>query len=153
MNLDQYATTADTTFHKYQFDSIGSKGIIKKMVEYTPFWMPVNGYRKLTYNLGFGDYIESTGTIDDSIITNNGDMKKVLTTVSNTVIDFTNRNPNIPIFVKGSNDQRTRVYGHMVSRNLSGFPESFMILGTLQGSWVPFSGKTNFDAYLLINKQ
>jgi hypothetical protein len=35
------------------------------------------------YNLGFGDYNEITGLIDDKVITNNGDREKVLATVYN----------------------------------------------------------------------
>ena len=41
------------------------------------------------YNLGFGDYNDTSGKIDDFSVTNNGDSLKVLATVASTVYAFT----------------------------------------------------------------
>ena len=64
---------------------------------------------KAIYNLGFGDYNAETKTIDDEIITNNGDSLKVLATVASTVYAFTEKYPDALVFATGSNNLRTRL--------------------------------------------
>ena len=55
----EYSTEKDLYF--FEFESIGIKGKIKKIVQYSE--MSVKGF----YNLGFGDYNEITKEIDDEI--------------------------------------------------------------------------------------
>ena len=43
---------------------------------------------KDVYNIAFGDKDNTTGNIDDTIISNNGDSEKVLATVAATVYAF-----------------------------------------------------------------
>ncbi len=76
MKLDKYELKSGEQLEVFEFVSIGQKGKIPKIVQYTP-----TNYKDL-YNLGFGDKNIETGEIDDSVISNNGDSEKVLATLS-----------------------------------------------------------------------
>ena len=116
-----YSTEKDSTV--FEFISIGSKGHIKKLVQYTE--MNIEHY----YNLGFGDYNDDLGEIDDEIITNNGDSIKVLATVVSTVYAFTAKYPNAHVFATGSSEVRTRLYRMGITNNLEELKEDFYVYG------------------------
>ena len=69
----------------FDFDSIGPKGTITKVVRYRE--INVHGY----YNLGFGDKDIQSGFISDLTVTNNNDSQKVLAPVARTLYLFTER--------------------------------------------------------------
>lgn len=69
----EYFTEGEATLFK--FSSEGPKGKIKKLVVYTQM------LEADVYNLAFGDYNEENDSIDDTVITNNNDSQKVLTTL------------------------------------------------------------------------
>ena len=75
MKYPKYNYATGEKLYSFFFESIGEKGIVKKMVQYKE--MSTKGY----FNLGFGDYNEQTNEIDDQVRTNNGDGQKVLATV------------------------------------------------------------------------
>ncbi|GAA3654264.1 DUF6934 family protein [Flavivirga jejuensis] len=83
---------------QYLFESRGHKSIIKA-IEYTPV-AKRNG--KVIYNLGFGDYDEENGNIFDDSNSNNGDMRKVFSTVLNTIPKFFKENEEASIWIQGS---------------------------------------------------
>jgi hypothetical protein len=116
-----YASEGELTF--FEFQSVGKKGNVKKVVEYTK--MSVAGF----YNLGFGDYDEVTQEIDDEIVTNNGDGLKVLSTVVSTLYAFTGRYPEAKVFATGSNEVRTRLYRMGISNNLEEIKQDFHVYG------------------------
>ena len=88
MNKPKYLYKADVEFAIYEFVSEGKNGRIKKRIEYTETTTPN------VYNLGFGDYDETTNSIYDLSVTNNGDSLKVLATVASTVYAFIEKYPN-----------------------------------------------------------
>ncbi len=96
MNYPRYEYSAENELNIFEFDSIGNKGKITKIVQYTE--MSVKGY----FNLGFGDLDLQTREINDDIITNNGDGQKVLATVVSTMYSFTGKNPEAYIYATGS---------------------------------------------------
>ena len=61
------------------------------------------------YNLAFGDKT-SGHEFDDMIVTDNGDMEKVLVTVVAAVYDFTELHSEAIIIAEGSTKARTRLY-------------------------------------------
>lgn len=65
----------------YKFFSHG-RSKIEKVVEFVPL------KEKNIFNLGFGDLLPD-GSIDDTVASNNGDIRKVLTTVISIVKHFT----------------------------------------------------------------
>jgi len=60
----------------FEFDSIGPKGRIRKIVIYTRY--EFGNY----FSPGFGDKNPDTGEFDDLVVTNNGDSAKILATVA-----------------------------------------------------------------------
>ena len=85
-NIPAYKTELISNQSKiqYLFESKGDRSIIKA-IEYSPLKRQDG---KIIYNLGFGDYDIANGTIIDDIDSNNGDMRKVFSTVLNTVLHF-----------------------------------------------------------------
>lgn len=123
MKYQKYEYSADEELHFYEFVSVGSNGNIKKVVEYSK--MNVENF----YNLGFGDYDEEKGEINDKVVTNNGDSLKVLATVASTVYAFTGKYLNAWIFVTGSTEVRTRLYRMGITNNLVEIQEDFYVYG------------------------
>lgn len=82
MNKPRYVFTTEEYSEVFEFISEGPKGRIKKIVQYSETNI------ENVFNLGFGDYDEETGEIDDKTISNNNDSEKILTTVAATVYAF-----------------------------------------------------------------
>lgn len=119
---NKYNYKTEDNLHIFTFESIGSKGTIKKIIQYSQITEDM-------YNLGFGDYNEQTGEIDDTIKSNNGDSIKVLSTVVSTLYDFTNLYPDRLVFATGSNEVRTRLYRMGISNNLEELKKDFYVFG------------------------
>ena len=113
MNKPKYLYKTEDKFTIYEFVSEGPKGRIKKMVEYT------ETATENVYNLGFGDFDETTNAINDLSVTNNGDSLKVLATVASTVYAFIEKHPNAYILATGSTNVRTRLYRMGITINLA----------------------------------
>ena len=96
VTYSRYEYQAEDFMLFYEFISIGPKGSIKKVVEYTATSV------ENVFNPAFGDYDEITGLINDKSITNNGDSQKVLATAASTVYAFSAKYPNAWIYITGS---------------------------------------------------
>jgi len=106
------------------------------------------------YNLGFGDYDESTNGINDLSVTNNGDSLKVLATVASTVYAFTEKYPNAWILATGSTTIRTRLYRMGITNNLAEIETDFIVLGyTKNEEWEKFLVGEDYEALLLTKKE
>ncbi len=79
---EKYIYKTNTSFLDYEFESIGPKGVIKKIARF-------NLLENNIYNFGFGDLNHVTGEISDTVISNNNDGDKVLITVANIISDLT----------------------------------------------------------------
>ena len=131
----------------YQFISEGPKGRIKKIVEYT------ETATKNVYNLGFGDYDETTNAINDLSVTNNGDSLKVLATVASTVYAFIEKHPTAFILATGSTNIRTRLYRMGITNNLAEITEDFVVYGfSDKGNWEEFEIGDDYEAFLITKK-
>jgi hypothetical protein len=87
MNLDRYEFEISKSATDFLFTSKGHLGIIQKAIRY-------NKMQDDVYNLGFGDVNPVNGEIDDKIVTNNGDMTKILATVAFSIYLFTENIPD-----------------------------------------------------------
>lgn len=87
---------------RFLFESTGIKSIVKA-VEYAPFKV-ING--TTLYNLGFGDFNEQDGSLIDDINSNNGDMRRVFSTVLDTVPKFFLATKNAALWVQGSDSEK-----------------------------------------------
>lgn len=130
----------------FTFDSVGHKGTIKKIVQYSKLTDQV-------YNLGFGDYNQETGKIDDSIKTNNGDSQKVLITVVATLYDFTGKYPDKYVFATGSNSVRTRLYRMGISNNIEELKQDFEVYGLKNKQWETFIIGEDYQGFLVKRKK
>jgi hypothetical protein len=148
MNIEQYSIISDNSHLFYEFQSIGPKGIINKAVLYSKI-KDLNGN---FYNLSFGDWDVISGRLDDKIISNNNDTKKVLNTVAFTALQFGHYFPEAYIIIVGSTDPRTRLYQMAIGRNITEIAILFEILGLKNGRFIKFSMGINFEAFLVKNK-
>lgn len=123
MKYNRYEYKTEDELHYFEFISIGQKGEIKKIVEYTK--VSIDNI----YNLGFGDYDKEGNRIDDKIVTNNGDSQKVLATVVSTVYAFTGKYPETWVFATGSTEVRTRLYRMGITNNLTELQTDFFVYG------------------------
>ena len=147
MNNPKYLYKTEGLFQIYEFVSEGPKGNIKKMVEYT------ETATKNVYNLGFGDYDETTNAINDLSVANNGDSLKVLTTVASTIYAFIEKHPNAYILATGSTAVRTRLYRMGITNNLTEITEDFVVYGfSSEGVWEEFEVGKDYEAFLITKK-
>jgi hypothetical protein len=148
MNYPRYDYSAEDELNIFEFDSIGKKGKIKKIVQYTE--MSVKGY----YNLGFGDLDIETREINDEVITNNGDGQKVLATVVSTLYAFTGKNPNAYVYATGSSESRTRLYRMGISNNLEELKKDFYVFGLkYDQEFEPFILGEDYLGFLVTRKK
>lgn len=123
MNVPVYELTTSKDKLRYEFISGGSKGQIRKIIEYT--YLPDVGF----WNLGFGDLEVTTGHISDSVVSDNGDGRKVLATVIRSMLSFFNAYPAETIIFTGSDERRTRVYHRIAIQ----YRNEFLSLLTIKG--------------------
>lgn len=148
MKHPKYNYRSESSLQVYEFISEGPKGLIKKLVIYT------ETTSENVYNLGFGDFDESTNGINDLSVTNNGDSLKVLATVASTVYAFTERHPDAWILATGSTSVRTRLYRMGITNNLAEIETDFIILGyTKNEEWEKFIVGEDYEAFLLTKKR
>ena len=94
LNLDKYLYKTNPSYLDYEFDSVGPKGIIKKVARFIEIGTNL-------YSFGFGDLNKNTGEISDTIVSNNGDGDKVLATIASIIYDFTNFYTKAAVFHTG----------------------------------------------------
>jgi hypothetical protein len=104
MKIEKYHLKSDNTLTYFEFISVGSKGAIRKMIEFQATSTPG------LYNLAFGVKNPETGELDDLAISNNGDTAKVLGTVVAALYAFFSKNPEALVYATGSTPARTRLY-------------------------------------------
>ncbi|MBX3164307.1 MAG: hypothetical protein KF900_07475 [Bacteroidetes bacterium] len=147
MKLPKYPLSSGDKLLTFEFVSEGRKGLIHKFVSYQPTNL------KNVYNLAFGDKDHTTGTIDDLVISNNGDSEMVLTTVVATVYAFTDKYPRAWIYATGSTKARTRLYRMGITKFLSEFSSDFEILGERYDDWESFKKNVEYDGFLVRRKK
>jgi hypothetical protein len=147
MKLPKYPLASSDKLMTFEFISEGQKGLIHKLVRYQPTNL------RDVFNLAFGDKDPSTGNIDDSVISNNGDSEKVLATVVATVYAFTDKYPDSWIYATGSTKARTRLYRMGITKFLSEVNEDFEVLGELNDEWETFRKNIEYEGFLVRRKK
>ena len=144
---------------QYLFESFGNQSIIK-VIEYTPI---AKRDGRTIYNVGFGDYDETSGAILDDVNSNNGDMWKVFSTVLNTVPKFFKDYKDAAIWMQGSDsaedfkakcqltcaknctdecsnfERRIKAYRYYVNRNFVELSKEFIFFGMIDGKTSDFA--------------
>lgn len=143
MNADRYKLIADEEEISFEFTSVGRKGEIKKIIQYE------RALSEEYYNLGFGDWDEVNGKIDDEVVSNNGDSMRILATVVSTLDIFFLWHPNASVFATGSTEVRTRLYRIAISNNLFLIKPEYKVYGRKNNQFFPFEKDCNYDAFLI----
>jgi hypothetical protein len=143
----RYELKANKSLMVFEFTSVGKKGKIDKIVQYSE--TNLKGF----YNLGFGDKDSATGEIDDNIISDNGDSQQVLATVAATVFAFTDKYKDVWIYAAGSTKSRTRLYRIGITINLKEILTDFEIYGLRNGEWQKFAKGIEYEAFLVKRKK
>jgi hypothetical protein len=120
MIADSYDYIAFKDKPFYYFESEGKQGKIPKIILFTHI-------NKNLWNLAFGDVHK--GNIDDSIISNNHDIVKLLSTIAKVVYEFSEQYPTRHIRIKPVDDKRGRLYNHIFRRNYVVINTTFHIIG------------------------
>jgi len=141
LNLPSYDFYTNRSRFDYEFQSLGPKGIIKKVARFDNIGTNI-------YNFGFGDVDEITGDISDNITSNNGDRDVVLATVAKIIYDFTGHFPEAAIFIQGTDAARTRLYQQGINKFWEQIEPVFEIQGHREGKWHPFERGKNYEAFL-----
>jgi hypothetical protein len=144
---DDLIATID--FLEYEFVSVGPKGNIAKVVQFTPTNNPA------IFNLAFGNKKED-GSLDDLAKDGNKDRNKILATVVSSVHLFTAEYPAKWIFFSGSTPERTRLYRMAITLNFEELSVDFEIIGILKDLdafvYVPFEKEVNYFGFLIRRK-
>jgi hypothetical protein len=146
MHIDRYHLSADKDLFFFEFVSIGPKGRIAKVIQFT--LTATEGI----YNLALGDKSGSTKKIDFLVVSDNHDSEKVLATVVSAIYAFTDWHRDAWVFAEGNTVARARLYRMGISKHLEKALEDFFILGQINGVWEPFIIGRNYKAFVVKRK-
>jgi len=110
---------------QFKFTSIGPKGAIEKVVQFTETDNPD------IFNMVLGNLLKH-GVIDYSTTTDNKDSHLILGTVKATVYEFTSQYPDKSVFYRGNTIERTRLYRMALTRHFDELNNDFEIFGVLK---------------------
>lgn len=146
MKLERYHLKADETLSLFEFISVGTKGSIRKIINFQPTGIPG------LYNLAFGDKHPVTGEIDDLAVTNNGDTDKVLATVVTALYAFLDKNPKSLVYATGSTPARTRLYRIGIARFYEEIQQDFILFGRIGKEFYEFEIGVEYEGFLAQRK-
>jgi len=126
----------------YSFISVGRRGLILKVVRFDEIESDI-------FNLGFGDFDFERQTLSDSIVSDNGDIEKILATVVLILNDFLQNNPKFSVFIVGSTLSRTRLYQIAINRYYEDFKVYFEIFGFKNSDFEIFQKNVNYESFLV----
>ena len=142
MGQPHYSFESTGTEYLFSFISEGPRGKIEKRVQFTPM-------STKTFNLGFGDWIEENGEIDDKAVSDNGDIELVLATVVEIMRFFLSENSGARIFLTGSTPARTRLYQIIINTNLDIINADFIVTGFRNGHWSSFEKNVGYESFMV----
>ncbi|MBO9617273.1 MAG: hypothetical protein J7619_31605 [Dyadobacter sp.] len=138
----QFEASADYLY--FWFESCSSGCTIPKIVEFDEIEIG-------TFNLAFGD-IDSHGRLNDSVVSNNGDMEKVLATVVQVVLTFLEKYPTRRVYFSGNSPARNRLYRAILSRDIENWSNVFEVDGITEGERIAFRQGVNFEGFIVKRK-
>lgn len=138
---DSYKYETNGTYLDYEFESVGRKGVIKKVARFSLISIKL-------YSFGFGDLDEATGKINDEVASRNGDRDKVLRTVAKIIFDFTGIYTDSSVFIQGSTPARTRIYQMGINKYWDDISLHFEVFGHTGQEWEPFEKGKNYEAFI-----
>lgn len=146
VNRELYELQSEPDFYGFEFVSEGLKGQIHKVISFSLTPVPN------VYNLGFGDKDLFTGKISDTVVSNNGDTKKILATVAQAVYLFTEKYADVGVVATGVTPARTRLYRMGIQEYWSEISKEFLVWGFFENNWETFIPNKNYQAFLVKRK-
>jgi len=132
-------------YSAFRFTSAGKREIVK-VVEFQ------ETLEEGIYNLAMGDLIGKQ-VFSDTVVSNNGDIKKVLTTVVNIVQIYTSKYPERSVFIKGNDATKNDVYQRIIRMYYVVFNLEFDIWGYLSNNVKErFNPQNNYVAFIVKRK-
>jgi hypothetical protein len=147
VNLKRYEFAFSDDRLEYYFDSIGPKGVIRKVVRFRQ-----DEDSNPIYSLGFGDLDLKTGHADDSVKSNNGDRNIVMATIASIALDFNRIYPDSVIYARGSIKAKTRLYQMAINSHFAEISLMFDVFGHIHGAWEDFRRGVNYEALYIKKK-
>lgn len=129
---------------QFVFFSEGRKGRIMKAVIISPY----DGNR---WNLAFGD-VQPDGEINDSAFSNNQDVAKVIGSVAQAAIIFSENHPGCKLVIFPVDEKRRRLYNLVFRRRLAEIRPFFEIWGKRGPSWEAYNPELEYDAFEILRK-
>ena len=144
MNQPTYKVKYNDSSQTYTFTSIGENGVIQKLVRFLEIGENL-------FNLGFGDFDPVTEQVSDTIVSNNGDMVKVLATIVSILRVFLSENPDVSVIIDGSTPSRIRLYRIIINNYYDDFVKEFIIFGYKDGQYEPLEKDVPYEFFLIQN--
>ncbi len=135
-------------YSEYKFVSRGPNGAILKLLVFKKLFIDT------VYNLSLLD-VMADGSLSDTHFSNNNDLRKILATIVDVVIDYTAKFPDRQIFFQGSDEEGKRIslYHKAISRHLFVLEKEFHIYGlTDEGAEEVFNPAKEYIAVLVKRK-
>lgn len=146
MDQDRYKLESTSDYLEFWFFSEGPQGSIKKVIQFE------NLISNL-FSLAFGDWNESSKTIDVLARTDNQDRDKIFATIAFSILEFIKHYPNAKIYFIGSTPARTRLYQMAIFANWREISLLFDITGYINDEWKPITKNNNYEAFLVTSKK
>ncbi|HEY4289352.1 MAG TPA: hypothetical protein VGN00_19760 [Puia sp.] len=91
--------------------------------------------------------------MNNKVTSNNMDIDKILATVANIVIDFTDHFPEMEVIAAGATPSRNRLYRMGINRQYAAISRSFKIFGVTKDNEIePFIKETNYSGFVVKRK-
>lgn len=148
MDSGKYRFKMKDSFYIYEFISQGPKGDVKKVIRFTTKKAQGKNY----FNLSFGDWDDKNKRIDDRVVTDNGDLEKILGTIGAAIVDITEKFPQMHIYAQGSTPSRTRLYQIYINKYWQNIEPMFQVYAFVNDKWEHFKKNTNYYAFLTMRK-
>lgn len=138
MGGESYTTNHNEALTRFYFVSKGNKGNILKVIAFSQW----DGN---AWNLGFGDFRD--GRIDDRVVSNNGDIGKVMQSVAYSAFSFLEKYPERSIIIQPVDEKRKRLYNLIFQRHYEELATAFILQGKHGNDWNPYSPNETYDVF------
>ena len=133
------------TFYFLSLDPFGRNPVLK-IVTYSIY----DKHSVTYYNLGFGDFNPESNEVNDTAVSNNGDMRKILVTVVSTLKMFFEEKPYDSVHVVGSDQRRQAYYQKLIADYSNLIDGVYLVKGGYSEKIEPFHKAKNYE-FLLIS--
>jgi hypothetical protein len=132
---------------RYRFVSKGIEGDIVKLIRYECI-------DEIKWNLAFGDANADESDFDDVIVSNNGDMRRIIQTLFLTSLIFSEAYPNRKIYIEPIDRRRCLLYNRVFQDQQKEIEAYFVIYGVLPKRSKPdlFDPKRIYNSFILTRK-